>query len=113
MDFLPITTTDALGYSAAALVLLTFSLRSIAALRTAAIVSNVLFIAYALAAASTPILLLHATLLPLNIWRLWENRSHQSFARLSPPVPTENCPAHCPHPAPLRDRRHGLSGPHH
>ena len=54
MDFLPITTTDALGYSAAALVLLTFSLRSIAALRTAAIVSNVLFIAYALAAASDP-----------------------------------------------------------
>ena len=98
MDFLPITTTDALGYSAAALVLLTFSLRSIAALRTAAIVSTVLFIAYALAAASTPILLLHATLLPLNIWRLWENRSHK--------------PLSSPDPIPLRDRRHGSSAPH-
>ena len=47
-------TPELLGYAAAALVFLTFSLRSITALRTMAIASNLMFIAYALAAAPRP-----------------------------------------------------------
>ena len=62
---------DLLGYAAAALVLLAFSLRSLVALRSVAIVSNVAFIAYASVAHLPPVLALHAALLPVNVWRLW------------------------------------------
>ena len=62
--------TDLLGYVAAALVLMTFSVRSIVALRTVAIASNVAFIGYAAVAGLTPVLVLHGVLLPLNVWRL-------------------------------------------
>ena len=95
MTFTQITATDALGYSAALLVLLTFSLRSITALRSAAIISNLLFIAYALASSSTPILVLHTTLLPLNIWRLLEMRSNHRPAVFNPPGPAKS---RAPHP---------------
>jgi len=63
-------TVDLLGYAAAALVLLAFSLRSLIALRVVAIASNVTFIAYASAAHVWPVLVLHAALLPINGWRL-------------------------------------------
>jgi hypothetical protein len=66
--------TDLLGYLAAGLVLLTFSTRSIRALRSVAIASNLMFIVYALAAELPPVLALHALLLPLNAWRLWQAR---------------------------------------
>ena len=62
--------TDVLGYAAAALVLATFSVRSIVPLRMVAIASNLLFIAYAASAHLLPVLVLHALLLPLNAWRL-------------------------------------------
>jgi CRP/FNR family cyclic AMP-dependent transcriptional regulator len=62
--------SDLLGYVAAGLVLVTFSVRSMTALRSVAIASNVMFIAYAVAAQLMPVLILHALLLPLNIWRL-------------------------------------------
>ena len=64
--------TELLGYAAAALVLATFSMRSIAALRSVAIASNLLFITYASAQGLLPVLMLHALLLPLNVWRLCE-----------------------------------------
>jgi hypothetical protein len=63
---------DALGYLAAATVLATFSVRSIKTLRALAIISNLLFIAYAACANLSPVLALHALLLPLNMWRLRE-----------------------------------------
>ncbi len=63
---------DALGYLAAGAVLATFSVRCIRALRVLAIISNVLFIAYAASANLPPVLMLHALLLPLNLWRLRE-----------------------------------------
>jgi hypothetical protein len=63
---------DALGYVAAGAVLATFSVRSIKTLRALAILSNVLFIAYAIGANLPPVLLLHALLLPLNALRLYE-----------------------------------------
>jgi len=61
-----------LGYAAASLVLVTFYVRSIRTLRTIAIASNLMFIAYAVAAKVPPVLVLHALLLPLNAWRLRE-----------------------------------------
>jgi hypothetical protein len=65
---------DLLGYVAAGLVLATFSVRSIAVLRSVAIASNVMFMVYAGAADLAPVFVLHAALLPLNLWRLHEAR---------------------------------------
>ncbi|MBC8058414.1 MAG: hypothetical protein H7Y61_17730, partial [Rhizobiales bacterium] len=48
--------TEALGYIAAALVLGTFASRSLVTLRSVAIASNVMFIAYAACAALPPVL---------------------------------------------------------
>ena len=67
-----IAPSDLLGYAAAALVLITFLAQSMTTLRALAIASNVMFIAYALAARLPPVLVLHALLLPLNAWRLWQ-----------------------------------------
>ena len=63
---------DLLGFAAAGLVLLTFYVRSSTAMRAAAIASNLLFIAYAGTQGLLPVLVLHALLLPLNVWRLRE-----------------------------------------
>ncbi len=60
------------GYLAAALVFLTFYTKTMLPLRYLAIVSNVAFIVYGTLAQLSPILLLHAVLLPLNIYRLWQ-----------------------------------------
>ena len=57
------------------------SLRSLVALRSVAIASNVTFIAYASAAHLLPVLLLHAALLPLNLWRLGQFFSSRTRAR--------------------------------
>ena len=72
---------DLLGYAAAALVLLAFSLRSLIALRSVAIVSNVTFIAYAVGAHLLPVLVLHVALLPINVWRLWQCAIARARAR--------------------------------
>jgi CRP/FNR family cyclic AMP-dependent transcriptional regulator len=66
--------SDLLGLLAGSCVLLTFSVRSLCALRGFAIASNLLFIAYAASAQLLPILVLHGLLLPLNVLRLWEQR---------------------------------------
>ena len=62
--------TDLLGYLASLLVLVTFCMRGMVALRVLAIASNLAFIAYAVLAGIHPVLLLHALLLPMNAWRL-------------------------------------------
>lgn len=67
-----IAASDLLGYMAAGLVLVTFLAQSMSTLRAVAIASNVMFIAYALVAWLPPVLVLHALLLPLNVWRLWQ-----------------------------------------
>jgi hypothetical protein len=64
------TLTDSLGYAASFLVLLTFSMRTMVPLRIIGICSNVIFIAYAYYMHALPIMILHAILLPLNIFRL-------------------------------------------
>lgn len=60
---------ELIGFLASALVLLTFSMKTMLPLRLVAIGSNVAFIAYASMAGLWPVLLLHAILLPLNVWR--------------------------------------------
>lgn len=63
--------TDAIGFLACSLVLLTFCMRDMASLRLVAIVSNVAFLVYALRADLIPVFLLHALLLPINLYALW------------------------------------------
>lgn len=60
------------GWLAAGLTLLTFSMRSMHALRITAIAANICFIGYAVLMALTPILVLHLLLLPINAVRLLE-----------------------------------------
>ena len=61
---------DACGYVASALVLATFSMKSMRPLRITAIASNIAFLLYALNMHLQPIFILHGILLPLNIFRL-------------------------------------------
>src|SRR5499433_1072462 len=66
---------DQVGFAAAGLVLATFCMRSMSALRWVAIASNVAFIAYGYLGNLAPVLLLHVLLLPVNICRLAQLRS--------------------------------------
>jgi|SRR5262249_36317965 len=61
---------EGLGFGAAVLVLATFCMGSMSALRWVAIASNVAFIAYGYLGGLAPVLLLHMLLLPVNICRL-------------------------------------------
>jgi CRP/FNR family transcriptional regulator, cyclic AMP receptor protein len=67
---MPMNPHDALGYLASALVLFTFCMRDMTALRCMAIASNLAFIAYGALADVGPVLLLHLLLLPINVLRL-------------------------------------------
>ncbi len=58
---------DVLGFAAAICVLLTFCMRSMRLLRMVALLSNVLFIAYAFRTDLMPVLVLHGLLLPINL----------------------------------------------
>lgn len=62
--------TDIIGFLAGAFVILAFYAHMARSLRVFAILSNILFIAYAALEALFPVLLLHAILLPLNFARL-------------------------------------------
>jgi hypothetical protein len=61
---------DIVGYIASGLVLLTFTAKSMLTLRILGILSNLAFICYGIIDTITPVLCLHAILLPLNIVRL-------------------------------------------
>jgi CRP/FNR family cyclic AMP-dependent transcriptional regulator len=67
-----VTLTEALGYAAAILVLLTFSMRTMVHLRAVGIASNVFFVAYGYMSGAYPIMVLHCILLPLNSLRLYQ-----------------------------------------
>jgi hypothetical protein len=62
--------TNLLGYAASCAVLATFLMRTMVPLRLVAILSNVLFAAFGYLQHIYPVLLLHAVLLPINLWRL-------------------------------------------
>jgi hypothetical protein len=92
-----------LGFLASGLVLLTFAMRTMAPMRVAAIASNLAFIAYGLSLGLTPVWLLHGILLPLNAWRLLEQRPRRrrrrgerrtGTRRRAPPLPAGPVPAH-------------------
>lgn len=65
---------NVLGYVGAMLVGTTFYMRSMIPLRSFAISSNFCFITYAYFHSPQlyPVLILHVTLLPLNVIRLWQ-----------------------------------------
>lgn len=60
---------DTLGWTAAALMVATFSCRDARRLRPLAVATNLAFIGYGLAAQLPPVLALHLLLLPINLWR--------------------------------------------
>jgi CRP/FNR family transcriptional regulator, cyclic AMP receptor protein len=62
--------TELIGYLASALVLATFCMRDMVALRCLAIASNLAFITYGALADLGPVLVLHLLLLPVNVLRL-------------------------------------------
>ena len=61
---------EPIGYMASGLVLAAFAMKDMVRLRIVAIASNLFFLAYGLSLGLAPIWVLHAVLLPLNIWRL-------------------------------------------
>lgn len=68
------TPSDLLGWTAAALTLLTFASREMALLRLTALLANACFIAYAVHEQLWPVLALHVALVPINLYRLLELR---------------------------------------
>lgn len=64
--------SDIVGWSAAALMLATFSCRDPLWMRRLAVCTNLAFVSYALLASLMPIFALHALLLPINMWRCWQ-----------------------------------------
>jgi CRP/FNR family transcriptional regulator, cyclic AMP receptor protein len=62
------------GYTASLLVFSTFYMKTMIPLRSVAIASNVAFLTYGYFASLYPVFLLHAVLLPLNIYRLHQVR---------------------------------------
>lgn len=74
------TLADIFGWGAGALVLTTFYLKTMVPLRCVAIASNVTFLSYGLMTGALPITVLHALLLPMNLWRL--GQLHSQRARL-------------------------------
>ena len=63
------------GYVAAGLVFATFYMKTMIPLRVVGISSNVTFLLYSWVAGVMPLFVLHAALLPLNIWRLMQIRA--------------------------------------
>ena len=61
---------DLLGFLASGLVLTSFWMRDMLSLRLVAIASNVAFINYGHVAHILPVLVLHAILLPVNLWHI-------------------------------------------
>ncbi len=67
VDFITVT-----GWIAAALVIVSLSMRTMVPLRVTGILSNVAFAGYGLLIGGLPIVILHGILFPLNIYRLLE-----------------------------------------
>jgi hypothetical protein len=61
---------DAVGYLASTLVLLTFYMKDMASLRVVGLCSNIAFLTYGAGLDLLPVAVLHAALIPINVWRL-------------------------------------------
>ena len=73
--------SDAIGYLASALVLAAFCMKEMVPLRIVAVCSNIAFLIYGLAHGLVPVWSLHAVLLPINCWRLWEDLAQPLLGR--------------------------------
>jgi hypothetical protein len=78
------TPADSIGWSAAALMVATFSCRDPLWMRPLAVCTNAAFIGYACFAALAPVLVLHALLLPINLlrWRQSLRASREGIRRV-------------------------------
>jgi hypothetical protein len=79
--------SDAWGYAASSLVLMTFCMKRMVPLRIVAICSNLAFFTYGLLLHLMPILLLHALLIPVNVVRLLQAAEVTNGFRLTWPRP--------------------------
>ena len=71
---------DAAGYLAAGLVITAFCMKGMVPLRIVALTSNVAFLVYGIGLGLVPVWLLHAILLPVNSWRLWQRIARRPTA---------------------------------
>jgi CRP/FNR family transcriptional regulator, cyclic AMP receptor protein len=78
---------DFLGYAASCAVLATFLMRTMVPLRLVAILSNILFLAFAYLQNIHPVLFLHMALLPVNVWRLVSLRQTREAQLIPTPFP--------------------------
>jgi hypothetical protein len=63
---------DAVGFLASGLVVAAFCMEDVVSLRLVALMSNVGFFIYGIGLGLAPVWLLHAILLLVNVWRLWQ-----------------------------------------
>ena len=68
---------DTAGFVASGLVIVAFCMKDIVPLRLVALGSNIAFLVYGIGLSLAPVWLLHAILLPVNGWRLWQEISQQ------------------------------------
>ena len=66
------THCDVAGYLASGLVFAAFCMKEMIPLRIVGICSNLAFIVYGVELGLVPVWALHAILLPMNSWRLWQ-----------------------------------------
>ena len=75
---------EVIGYCGSALAILTYWMREMIPLRIAAVAGCVCFLSYGLLIGSYPLILMEATLLPINLYRLVEllrpTRAHRRAA---------------------------------
>ena len=95
---------DTVGYLAAGLVIMAFCMKDMMWLRVVALTSNVLFLVYGVGLGLVPVWLLHAILLPVNGWRLWQGICCRCIGRrelAAAPAPTPGfgiCIRNCTRP---------------
>lgn len=75
---------EAIGWLASAITIATYAMNTMIALRVLALLSSVLFIAYAFVLQLWPLMAMEAILLPINCFRLWQILSlRKHLTRLS------------------------------
>ena len=90
MNVLPnILGSESMGWAAALLTLLTFVCADMRRLRLLALAANAAFITYGSMAHVLPVLVLHLTLVPVNLWRLNEAFRRQAPTEPAGPAPTQ------------------------
>lgn len=80
---------DFVGWTAATLMVATFSCRDALWMRRLAVCTNLAFIAYGLLASLAPVLALHTLLLPINVWRYWQCTHTRPTREPAPDQPTK------------------------